>query len=717
MIEKILLRNVSSYSPDSAVSIAPLKRVSLFYGHNGTGKTTISNFLQAPAEACYSVCGVEPVKVGREVLVYNCAFMEKNFHEAASQPGVFTLNEGNIEAEAALAAAETAIAELTIAHDSEMEKGVNCKKAQEQAHQALLDNVWKPKRDFDNTALAYCFRSLNTKERLLDAVRRVQLVETTDTAQGLLSEAAELNEASDQELPGIASITFQAGKLETDPIMQEVITGSGDSYLSAFIQQLGNSDWVKQALRYEVEAKKQCPLCQQPLPQDFYAEIRKVFDKTYEQRLGLLQQLESRYRDAADQFLRRCEAPEYQLQAIKLRITRLHAVFQKNLQSLATKLASPSLTVTLESTATLVAELNSEIAAEQLKIDVINARIKNKKQHEEDVKRRFWSWYRASCEAAFVAFEKVDKQQGRQRQAAKDEVQSLRDRIQAQRDIIAQSRAAITNIDQSVESINNWLRVLGLKGFALIKEEGLVPQYRLERPGQTEGVFRTLSEGEKTLISFLYFLEVCNGELDTASGRLKRDRVIVIDDPISSLSHNYVYDIASLIRRQVLIPRDRFKQVIILTHNLFFFHEMVKLLKDDGEKSLAMFRITKSEYSSVVAMEEREIQNDYQAFWQTIKDALQGRTSPNVIPNMMRNILEYYFSFVHQTHSLRQALTDLSEENPEYRALYRYINRESHADSVNLTDFGEIDPAIFVARFKDVFIRTNFESHFDKMMA
>ncbi|MNS73301.1 hypothetical protein D3C72_1067390 [compost metagenome] len=277
-------------------------------------------------------------------------------------------------------------------------------------------------------------------------------------------------------------------------------------------------------------------------------------------------------------------------------------------------------------------------------------------------------------------------------------------------------RAAITNIDQSVESINSWLRVLGLKGFALIKEEGLVPQYRLERPGQTEGVFRTLSEGEKTLISFLYFLEVCNGELDTTTGKLKRDRIIVIDDPISSLSHNYVYDIASLIRRQVLTPSNRFKQVIILTHNLFFFHEMTKLLKDEKEKSLAMFRITKSEYSSVVAMEEREIQNDYQAFWQTIKDALQGRTSPNVIPIMMRNILEYYFSFVHQTPSLSKALTELSEENPEFRALYRYINRESHADSVNLTDFGEINPVTFVARFKDVFIKTNFESHFDKMM-
>lgn len=716
MIEKILLRNVSSYSPDSVVSIGPLNRVNLFYGQNGTGKTTISNFLQAPGEACYSACSVEPVKVSREVLVYNHAFMEKNFHEVASQPGVFTLNEGNIEAEAALEAAEAKIIDLWTDHHVEVEKGVNCKEAQQKARETLLESLWRRKRDFDNTALAYCFKSLNTKERLFDAVAAVKLVATTDTAQGLLNEAAELKEVRDQELPGIASLSFQASNLETDPILQEVIAGSGDSYLSAFIQQLGSSDWVKQALRYEVKARDQCPLCQQPLPQDFYIEIRKVFDKTYEQRLGLLQALENQYQYAVDEFLRRCETPEYQLPAIISCVNRLHAVFQKNLTTISKKLESPSLIIRLEPTAELVAELNSEIAAEQQKIEAINAKIINRKQHEEDIKRRFWNWYRASCDTVFMEFEKIDEEQRRRCQAAEVKVQSLLDSIQIQRNIIKKSTAAITNIDQSVENINNWLRVLGLKGFALIKEEGSVPQYRLARPGQTGEVFRTLSEGEKTLISFLYFLEVCNGELDTDSRKLKRDRIIVIDDPISSLSHTYVYDIASLIRRQVLLPRGRFKQVIILTHNLFFFHEMIKLLKDDGEKRMAMFRVTKSEYSSVLTMEEREIQNDYQAFWLTIKDALQGRTSPNVIPNMMRNILEYYFSFVHQASSLRRALTELSEENPEFRALYRYINRETHADSVNLTDFGEIDPATFVARFKDVFIKTNFESHFDKMM-
>jgi len=717
MLEKIVLRNVSSYSPHAAVSIAPLKRVSLFYGQNGTGKTTIGNFLQAPGDDCYGVCGVEPVKAGREVLVYNHHFMEKNFQEAASQPGVFTLNEGNIEAKEALAAAEASIADLTVAHDAEMEKGVSSKKIHDAAYEVLLDSVWKPKREFDGSALAYCFSLLNTKERLLQAVRNVPLVTSTDTSQGLLAEAAALKETSDQELPGIPPLAFQVQSLEGDPILQEVITGSGDSYLSAFIQQLGNSDWVKHALRYETEAHEKCPLCQQVLPPDFYAEVRKVFDKTYEERLDVLRQLEVQYRDGVEKFLRRCEAPEYQPQAIRLHVTKLQAVFQKNLQAIAEKVASPSLITTLDSTASLMAKLNGEIAAEQQKIDEINAKIKNRKQHEDSIKQRFWSWHRGACNAFIVTFDKVEKAQSRIRQAAKDEVQNLRSLIQEQQEVVRTSRASITNTDQAVENIRYWLRMLGLKGFELIKQEGSVPQYRLERPTQTEGVFKTLSEGEKTLISFLYFLEVCNGEMGSGAGKLKSDRIIVIDDPISSLSHNYVYDIASLIRRQVLIPRDRFKQVIILTHNLFFFHEMAKLLKEDGEKAVAMFRITKSEYSSVVPMAEREIQNDYQAFWQTIKDALQGRTSPNVMPNMMRNILEYYFSFVHQAPTLRQALMELSEDKPEFRAFYRYINRESHTDSVNLTDFGEIDPATFIDRFKDVFVKTKFEAHFDKMMS
>jgi len=269
MINRILLRNVSSYSPTSVVTIAPLKRVSVFYGQNGTGKTTISSYLQNPTDSRFNQCQLDPIKIDREILVYNHIFMEKNFHEAASQAGVFTLNESNIEAEKAIAAAEQAINSLTVTHNAYMAEGNQAKATQETARDKLKDNIWKLKGRFDNSGLAYCFSRLNTKDKLLEAASQVALASTTDTAEGLLAEATQLQDASDAELPGIPPLRFEGAGIETDPILAEVIAGTGDSYLSALIQELGNSDWVKHALRFEAHSKDQCPLCQQPLSGKF----------------------------------------------------------------------------------------------------------------------------------------------------------------------------------------------------------------------------------------------------------------------------------------------------------------------------------------------------------------------------------------------------------------------------------------------------------------
>ena len=142
---------------------------------------------------------------------------------------------------------------------------------------------------------------------------------------------------------------------------------------------------------------------------------------------------------------------------------------------------------------------------------------------------------------------------------------------------------------------------------------------------------------------------------------------------------------------------------------------MLKLLKKADDFSL--FRITKAQYSSIIPMKASDIQNDYQSFWQAIKDAQSGRASVSVIPNMMRNILEHYFNFVHKQDELSKALEDLADEDADFKALYRYINRESHSDAVNLTDFGEIEPDHYIERFRQVFVRTGFEQHYEKMMA
>lgn len=713
MIKHIILRGVSSYCPDTNLSIGPLTKVNLFYGHNGTGKTTISNFLQAPGHSDFRQCRVQPVNPERELIVYNHTFLEQNF-QASSQPGVFTLNEGNIEAENALLAAEAELSKLAKERTSLVDAGMELATEQGRADEKHWDELWAQKKLYDGEALKYCFVGYNTREKLAEKVNSVKLVPVVDTLDMLATEAQELLAADGEEIAGMPAFTFQPGEIEKDPLLQEAIVGSQDSYLAALINELGNSDWIRHALGFVDQQDSRCPYCQQPLPPDFYAELGRVFDQTYSKRVKQLTALKARYEAGVAHIQDQSSRKAYQLPDFQPHLAALQVTFQKNIQLLAGKITNPSTSISLASTADILAKLNSIVQVEQEKIDAFNLKVRNRKVYLEKIKTRFWDCFRAACDGMIVAAKKAEKANLVKRDEKREAIEDIKKKAQIQKDIIARSRAQITNIDQAIESINNSLNMLGLKGFEVVREEGELPRYRLVRPSRQDGVFKTLSEGEKTLISFLYFLEVCNGELDTKSGKLKTNRVIVIDDPISSLSHNYVYDIASLIYRRVLNPKDRFKQVFILTHNLFFFHEMLKHLKKADEFSL--FRITKAQYSGFVPMKASDVQNDYQSFWQTIKDAQEGRTSASVIPNMMRNILEYYFNFVHRQEALAEALQSLAEEDTAFRALYRYVNRESHSDAVNLTDFGEIVPAHYIDRFKQVFVKTGFEEHYVKMM-
>ncbi|WP_080589901.1 AAA family ATPase [Pseudomonas asplenii] len=97
MIKTISLKGVTSYPNDQAVVLGPLKRVNLVYGLNGSGKSTVGDYLQDLTGNRYLTCQVDPAIKQDQVFVYNQKFIEKNFHQE-SHPGIFTLNEGNIEA-------------------------------------------------------------------------------------------------------------------------------------------------------------------------------------------------------------------------------------------------------------------------------------------------------------------------------------------------------------------------------------------------------------------------------------------------------------------------------------------------------------------------------------------------------------------------------------------------------------------------------------------
>ncbi|MFH0083694.1 AAA family ATPase, partial [Pseudomonas aeruginosa] len=56
----------------------------------------------------------------------------------------------------------------------------------------------------------------------------------------------------------------------------------------------------------------------------------------------------------------------------------------------------------------------------------------------------------------------------------------------------------------------------------------------------------TLSEGERTFVTFLYFYHLLKGS-DSESG-VTTDRIVVFDDPVSSLDSDILFIVSSLIK-------------------------------------------------------------------------------------------------------------------------------------------------------------------------
>lgn len=189
-------------------------------------------------------------------------------------------------------------------------------------------------------------------------------------------------------------------------------------------------------------------------------------------------------------------------------------------------------------------------------------------------------------------------------------------------------------------------------------------------------------------------------------------KIVVIDDPISSLSHIFVFNIGKLIKTE-FFNSDFYEQVFILTHSLYFFYELTDIRHDRREENQKLFRMTKNEDGSHISvMKYEEIQNDYQSYWQIIKDAKQP---PALIANCMRNIIEYFFNFIEKKY-LNDVFNKLELKDNRFQAFYRYVNRESHSLGQNIFDYKEFDYDIFKESFKLVFQQSGYEEHYNKMM-
>ncbi len=728
MIAKISMKNVASYKDETTLETD--KRINLIYGLNGTGKTQISKFLANQEDENFKDCNIEGLS-NEEILVYNQDFIEKNFYNTDKQQRIFTLSEENITIKQEI---EKLQEELIGLKSIQNENERKLKEKQEdiiKIENDFKEDIWKIKLSYYEYFKLFFKGIVGKKEDYFDFINpKIEEVLSLDVInqnmnlEELKKQYTFLTDTTQVKLENINEIPNTEFKnIENNSIFNAIIVGNQNSVIADLIKKLENEDWVKDGFdKYVLQDSQTCPFCQKDtITQEFKSYLENYFDKTYEERIKEVEKLNDEYQNlfsnmpSIETFYRRDILDSKELEFEKL-YSQVKLKLEKNIKKIQEKIKEPSKKIELEKTEEVFQNLNDYIKQIQQKIIDFNSKLENLEDEREKLKKQFWEFAIFEKKEIIEKYNKDKKEQEINKGVLDKENQTIKDSIQHIENTIKEKQKEVINIQEAVDRINNYLKDLGILSFCIKIQDDEKQEYIIIREGEDKPSFKTLSEGEKTLISFLYFLQLCQGKKEKNEAIL--DKIIVIDDPISSLSFNYVYNIAQLIKEIFLRNKDsNYKQIFVLTHHLYFFKEL-RGFREGYKKDIYTFRIRRNEsyISHIDTMKEDEILNDYQAYWQILKDYKEGKIHVILIPNTMRNILEYFLGFIQKdTIDIIKKIENEDKEK-RFEPFCLYINRESHSFMGNMSDAKEIDIDMFFEAFKKVFEYLGHLEHYNIMM-
>ena len=202
-----------------------------------------------------------------------------------------------------------------------------------------------------------------------------------------------------------------------------------------------------------------------------------------------------------------------------------------------------------------------------------------------------------------------------------------------------------TSIQPTIDGINAILKSFGFRSFSLAKA-GKGNFYKLVRPDGTDAK-ETLSEGEQSFVTFLYFYHLLKGS-NSETG-MTTNRVVVFDDPVSSLDSDILFIVGSLIKGlfdEIRDKRGHIKQIFVFTHNVYFHKEVSfnSRRPNNGKLNEETFWVVRK--SGLVSKLEPHASNPiktYELLWAELR---KPDPSNLTIQNTMRRILENYFKIL-----------------------------------------------------------------------
>lgn len=729
MIESITISSVATFGT-TPEQVNALSLFNFFFGSNGSGKTTVSRVIAE--ETKFPTCSVT-WKAGTKLqpLVYNHDFVERNFNQSPELKGVFTLGEKQVDTLTKIATAKGEFDALTAKIETLTQRlqgadGNSGKKGELATLEARLkDKCWAQKQKHDAKLQGGFEGYRNSSEKFKGKVLQelaankaslLTLAELEKKAESVFG----LTPTEEASVPSVDAAQLLAH--EANPILKKRVIGKEDVDIAAMIKKLGNSDWVREGRAFYEVNEGTCPFCQQSASDAFAQSLNEYFDETFVTDSKAIDDLATDYATEAARIQKQLASiiasPSKFLDVEKLKAEKelLDARITLNNQRLAGKKKEASQVVELESVSNVFAAIKTLIDTANTQVAAHNTTVANIASERKTLTAQVWKFVLEELKADLTAFKTAKDGLDKAISAMTTQISDATTDKAKKEAEIRELEKQTTSIQPTIDGVNSLLSSFGFQGFKLAKAASGT-SYKLVRSDGSDAK-ATLSEGEKTFVTFLYFYHLLKGS-DSDSG-MATDRIVVFDDPVSSLDSDILFIVGSLIKGlfdEVRAGTGHIKQIFVLTHNVYFHKEVTYNPKRKdvamNEESFWIIRrpglVTKVDKHPT-----NPIKTSYELLWAEVR---KPERSNLAIQNTLRRILENYFKILGGIDFEQLCAMFDGKDKIICKSLCSWVHDGSHYAHDDL--YVSIDDSMvdsYLRVFRAIFDKSGHSSHYKMMM-
>jgi wobble nucleotide-excising tRNase len=711
--------------PVTAQTMKPLLACNYIFGFNGTGKSTIARLIKDPDHSDFACSLVKWKDNNRlDVYLYNREFIKEHFDDATEMKGVFTLGKDAKDAKEQIRQKQETEGELAT-------EIANLEASRDRAKNELTQLQ-------DSTEKA-CWESVMPRESAFRGAFEGKMAGKSAFFAGVLRHRGSKAELKDLDyLVGQATTVFGATPQTLDPfplidastivgyeneeILKTPIVASGNVPIARLVEQMNNSDWLRQGRGFVEKSEGKCPYCQQKLPSDLEEQLEAIFNEEFTRQKNEFDSLVGKYQRAVHDLRDACgrvlatDNPNLDVTAFKGRVDTMDSVCTQNLLTLEKRQAELGRVVELSTLKDILEEMSALVESANTKTSTHNATVADLDNQRASLTEQVWK-YVADVQLK-VILEKYDTDKKSKEEEVRTNEESMHEATDRKLVVASEIKALqdkVTDVHKVLNDINRLLKSFGFSGFSL-KPTADGKGYRVIRP-DGKPARESLSEGERSFITFLYFFHLVGGSHDSDGAATKR--IVVFDDPVSSMDSEVLFIVSTLVREccdAALEPSSHIKQVFCFTHNVYFHREVSYGRKAKTRYTYWMVRKPDNESEIRFFGSENPVKSSYQLLWDEIGEK---EPSPATVQNNIRRILEYYFQFNGST-DVKRVADKFDDDDPDKKlalAMVSWLHSGSHtiADDVTYSLVDQDTVGKYLRVFRRVFEVESHGNHYEMM--